>query len=309
MIIARVQGGLGNQLFIYAALRGIASRHGLEPAYDVVSAAATDNFGRGHSLLHHFAADVREADPSRCFLGTLGRLRRKVVRRSQRLLPFGWRTYIEEPPARVEERLLAAPPRDGAYLEGYWQSERYFGHIRAELLEELRIVTPHDAANRALAEEIRSRDAVCLHARRLHGVGAVASPRPAASVPSLPVDYYRRALALAVEGLSDPTVYCFSDYPDWIRSNLEIPFRTVHVTHNTVDGETKNYEDLWLMSQCRRFVLANSSFSWWGAWLSTAAGKRVIVPSCVRHLNEDWVAEGWTEIPGELVLPAEEELR
>lgn len=187
------------------------------------------------------------------------------------------------------------PIRD-IYLDGYWQSEKYFKHIESEIRQELKIVTPHDAENIVLAEKIRNENAVCVHVRRLHGVGNLANPQPLPSIQSLGMDYYQNAIDYMIKKVKNPVFFFFADYPQWLQDNINISYPVVFVTHNTVAGETKNYEDLWLMTQCKHFIIADSTFSWWGAWLCEHTEKIVCAPTVGYRFNQDWIPEDWHTI-------------
>ena len=296
MIIARIQGGLGNQLFIYASARGIASKHNIPLKFDAVSGSKRDFYRRGKPLLHHFNTKIETASLNQCYENAFGRIRRVLSRNISSYLPVKYRFYIEESGKikRFDAGLLDNKPIFDTYLAGYWQSEKYFKHIEAEIRRELVIVTPHDASNIALAEKIRNHNAVCLHARRLHGVSNVTNPKPHPSIKPLGLNYYVNAANFIAERIDNPVFFCFSDYPTWLQENMKLDYPVVYVTHNTEDGETKNYEDLWLMTQCKHYIIADSTFSWWGAWLSTNPDKIVCAPSlALERFNQDWVPKDW----------------
>ncbi len=301
MIIARLKGGLGNQLFIYAAARGIASKHNISLKFDTKSGSQRDPYRRGISLLYHFNTNIETASPYECYEGVLGRSRRGLSRNICKYLPFKYRFYVDEGKIinRFDERLLNNKPICDVYLDGYWQSEKYFKHIEAEIRQELIIVTLHDAENIAWARKICNENAVCVHARRLHGVGNVGNPQPLRSIRSLGMKYYENAINYIVERINNPVFFFFSDYPPWLQENIKIGYPAVFVTHNSVSGETKNYEDLWLMMQCKHYIIADSTFSWWAAWLSTNHNKIVCAPEIAsKGYNLDWIPKDWHTLDG-----------
>lgn len=299
MIIARLKGGLGNQLFIYAAARGVASRHNVPLKFDTRSGGKRDSYRRGKSLLHHFNTNIETASLYQCYESVCGRVRRGLSRNICKCLPFKYRSYVTEPgkAKSFDERLLNTKPMCDVYLDGCWQSEKYFTHIETELRQELVIVAPHDAENIAFAEKMRNENAVCIHVRQLHGVGNITNPQPLPSIRSLGVDYYQESINYIVRRVKNPVFFIFSDYPPWVQKNIRISHPTVFVTHNSIAGETKNYEDLWLMTQCKHYIIANSTFSWWGAWLSDNAGKIVIAPDPDRwdfeHFSRSLILDKW----------------
>lgn len=298
MIVARMQGGLGNQMFIYAAARGIAAKHGLALKFDTMSGSKRDTYGRGEMLLHHFNTRIEAVGHHESFEDRLGRSRRFLVRNICRWLPFQYRVYVEEAheTKHFDERLFSSRPTRDIYLHGYWQSEKYFKHIENDIRKELDFVTPHDAQNVLLSQKIRSTNAVCVHARRLHGVGNIVNPKPLPGIQSLGLAYYQKSISYVIERVENPVFFFFSDYPQWLQDHLRVPYPAEYVTHNTVPGEAKNYEDLWLMTQCRHFVIADSSFSWWGAWLSVHPDKIVCAPTAGLRFNQDWIPKDWRAI-------------
>jgi hypothetical protein len=159
-----------------------------------------------------------------------------------------------------------------AYLEGYWQSHRFASEIEAELRQEFRVRTPLTGRNLEVANQIRSaRMPVAVHLRR----GDYASAFKSGVL--LPMDYYTRAVREITALANDCTFFVFSDdkrfAQDWVRGRSNF----VVVDHN--EGEHIAHEDMRLMSLCRHNIIANSSFSWWGAWLNPNRDKRVIAPA------------------------------
>jgi hypothetical protein len=166
----------------------------------------------------------------------------------------------------------AAVPRDNTLFVGYWQSEKYFADITEELREELTPTTPVEGQNAVYAATIRDCNAVSLHVRR----GDYASNQQTNTVHGLaPLAYYSGAVRLIRERFGDTRFFVFSDDLTWCRESLPLDSTTVYVQGN--DGD-RAFEDLRLMSLCRHHVIANSSFSWWGAWLNPNPNKVVIAP-------------------------------
>jgi hypothetical protein len=112
-----------------------------------------------------------------------------------------------------------------------------------------------------------------------------------------PLEYYHTAVRTLAAQVPDPQFFVFSDDPDWTQQNLKLPYPTTYVTCN---GLERDYEDLRLMSHCRHHIIANSSFSWWGAWLSTFPAKTVLAPSTwfrePPQASRDRVPAGWLTV-------------
>lgn len=262
VVIAKVEGGLGNQMFIYAAAKGLAVRNNVPLKLDVVSGYLNDVYGR-QFCLDHFNIEAEIATPKESFTTNFGPKRRYWTRKMNRLLPFSHRSYIEEEKV-FDKRLLGLKVIRSVYLQGYWQDERYFKDIEDIIRKDFTIATDHEEANIKLAERISGSNGVCLHARR--------GDYPHA----LPIAYYKEAIKYVTQKVQNPHFYCFSDDSSWIEQNLVVAHPSTVIRNN---NEMRSYEDLWLMSKCRHFIVANSSFSWWGAWLNPDPNKVVVAPA------------------------------
>jgi hypothetical protein len=270
LVVVRLSGGLGNQMFQYAAGRALALRQQAALRVD-----ATDcGVHRGYEL-----AKVFRIDPAPATAADLGALlgwrrRRRVQRVLARLPAARLRgAYVPEPHFRHWPGLHRL--RGSAYLDGYWQSEAYFADVEARIRSDFAFRQPLRDANAEVAALIDAAEApVSVHVRR---GDYVADPRVARIHGTSDTAYYERALALLSARLpSAPRCFVFSDDPAWARAHLALPASTVHVEHNRGDD---SHFDLQLMARCRHHVIANSSFSWWGAWLDAGAARIVVAPA------------------------------
>jgi Glycosyl transferase family 11 len=178
-------------------------------------------------------------------------------------------------------------------LDGYWQSEKYFKSIREDLIKDLQITTLSEEEDLKVIEEINRTNSVSLHVRRadytnldtqnIHGL--------------CDIDYYGRAIEILADKVEKPHFFIFSDDIIWAEENLKINFPINFVGHNDAD---KNYEDLRMMSLCKHNIIANSSFSWWGAWLNTNPAKITIAPerwfATTERNFEDVIPDSWIKI-------------
>ncbi|OYZ27512.1 MAG: alpha-1,2-fucosyltransferase [Hydrogenophilales bacterium 17-64-65] len=268
-IITRIKGGLGNQLFCYAAARRLALANHAELVLDDVSGFVRDHEYQRHYQLGHFNIPFRKATPAER-LEPMSRVRRYLKRAMNRRRPFEARRYIQQEGIDFDCRLLTVKPRGTVYLEGYWQSEQYFKDVEATIREELRIIPPKDKINRAMAERIRSCLAVAVHVRFFDAPQEI-------GVNNASGDYYARAVARMECLAPDAHYFVFSDQPAAARDRIPLPDdRITLVSHN--QGDENAYADLWLMTQCQHFIIANSTFSWWGGWLGGCKEKIVIYP-------------------------------
>jgi Glycosyl transferase family 11 len=272
LVVARLNGGLGNQMFQFAAARAMALRTGATLKLDT-SAFAHDK-QRCYELDVYTLADhvprASAAELSACEqktprgLALLG----KVLGLGSAAIPA-----IREAQFHYDPALATAQPP--AYLVGYWQCERYFVDQTAQIRQDFTPRHPMEPENAAIAHVIRNSTAVSLHVRR----GDYVSDANVKSVHGLcGLDYYARAMA-AIEAATrprDPHYIVFSDDPDWVQANLT----SVHpMTFVTTNSGARAYRDMQLMSLCQHHIIANSSFSWWGAWLNPQPDKVVVTPS------------------------------
>lgn len=279
MVIVRFIGGLGNQLFQYAAARQLALRHRTELKLDVsfYDYHPTDYTYRPYAL-EHFNIQAAFASPAE-----IARLRgipytyiEKFVQRVGRRLHLGLTitprpSVFAEPHFRSYNPAIWSTPRD-VYLDGYWQSEKYFADIRDILRQEF---TPKEAPsreNQEMVDQIEKRESVSLHIRR----GDYVSEERVSRIHGVcSLDYYYRCITIISQHVAAPHFFVFSDDMRWVKENLRLDHPVTHVEHN---AQVKDYEDLRLMSLCKHNILANSSFSWWGAWLNMNPGKVVVAP-------------------------------
>ena len=192
-----------------------------------------------------------------------GRLQRLIRR-----ITSGEQTF-REASFTYDERIrsVEAPVR----LEGYFQSERYFAEAADALRSELRPRPELAAEIEAIGERLLpSGPCVSLHVRR----GDYTNPTTMAVHGLVMPDYYERALRAVTERVGQITVCVFTDEPAWVRANLRLPAETRFLSEHTRTA----LQDLVLMSRCSHHITANSSFSWWGAWLNPRADKVVVTP-------------------------------
>ncbi|MEY8830876.1 alpha-1,2-fucosyltransferase [Sedimentitalea sp. XS_ASV28] len=277
MITTRLHGRLGNQMFQYAAARGLSARLGTSVALDTRLALS-----RGEGVLTR-VFDLPLDDPD-----ALPPLKSEAPLRYA-----AWRLTSSR--FRREKGLGYNPEferfTDGSYLHGYWQSERYFTHAAADIRRDFTFPAFTTSANADMAARIKDGLAIALHVRRgdYLALGAHTLCDQA---------YYDAALARIIQGLTKtPTVFVFSDDPDWVRDNLPLPCARVVVD---INGAETDFEDMRLMSLCDHNIIGNSSFSWWGAWLNANPDKRVAGPARwfgdPRLVNPDILPDRWMKI-------------
>ena len=258
MIITRLHGRLGNQMFQYTAARGLAARLGTSVALD-----SREVLQRGEGVLTR-VFDLPLVDPSPL----------PPVKKAAPLRYAAWRLAGKNPTFRRETGLGYNSQindwTDNSYLHGYWQSQRYFDHISADIRRDFTFPDFSSPQNAEMAGRIATGLSISLHVRR----GDYLTLNAHVLCDQA---YYTAALARVLDGLpGTPTVYVFSDDPGWAKENLPLPCEKIVVDFN---GAATDYEDMRLMSLCQHNIIGNSSFSWWAAWLNTHANKRVAGPA------------------------------
>jgi hypothetical protein len=269
LIIAKLIGGLGNQLFQYAVARHLAEIQGTVLKIDLTE---FEQYKLHKYSLQHF--DIIEEIATSENLDYVGNIKEKH---------FHFDTEFKE-------------ISDDVLLRGYWQTEKYFSDISDIIREEFTVKSELKDKDLDVSQLIRCSNSVSLHIRRSDYTSNSYKDQ---IFDSLSLDYYERAIEGISKRENDLKFFIFSDSHEWVRDNVKLDFPVVYVDHNTADT---NYEDLRLMSLCNHNIIANSSFSWWGAWLNPNPQKKVFAPkqwfnSNVRNLDpKDIIPLLWTQV-------------
>lgn len=252
MITVKLKGRLGNQMFQYALAKKLSITHGV--AFDFNNDALIwDNCNYSLSV---FNIDNVPVNNTRTFL-------RKQIYRIERFL--GKQKY-HEPHFYFNSDVLNLKH---ATLNGYWQSEKYFSDIREVLLKDF---TPKQLPNNPILTQIKQCNAVSIHIRR----GDYASnPQTTAFHGLISVAWYQKAIDIIKEKVDNPHFFFFSDDIEWVKEHF-VPQDNFYFVEPA--PEELSYQDMYMMSQCKHNIIANSSFSWWGAWLNQNPDKIVIAP-------------------------------
>lgn len=290
MVIVELLGGLGNQLFQYAAARQLAELRGVELKVDV---SGFEKYKLHKYSLHHFNISANSATKEEVekFKSSekfpkLSSILSKIGIYKQFGHVYRERYFHFDP-------LLQKAPSD-ILLSGFWQSEKYFQDISNILYKEFQIITPFGGINEEISLNIISSNSVSLHIRR----GDYVSDSNTSKIHGVcDLSYYERCIKVIEEKVTNPQFFVFSDDPDWASQNLKLNHVTTYIRNNNADT---NYEDLRLMSLCSHNIIANSSFSWWSAWLNMNSSKIVMAPK--QWFNEsnrntkDLIPERWIKI-------------
>jgi hypothetical protein len=293
VVIVRLTHGLGNQLFQYAAGLCLAVHHGTDLRLDIT---ALKEVRKDQPFrLNSFCIDEKLASSEdiAAFPGAQGDLVGRARYTIERIFNPYYRcsTFIER--GFTFDPNLFRSQKD-VYLFGYWQSEKYFSGIRGTLLKKLELRGEMSLESQRIAKMISETRAISVHVRR----GDYANnPATRKFHGTCSREYYENCASLIKERIPDACFFVFSDEPDWARQNLNIGDKITYITSNV---PSRPHEDLKLMSMCEGHIIANSTFSWWGAWLNRNPNKIVLAPR--KWFNEapndtrDLIPDGWIRI-------------
>ena len=293
MIITNLIGGLGNQLFQYAAGLAAARRAGTEVR------VAVDMFKdyclhQGYELTRVFALEpliASEMEMRECLGICRGKMTRRVMGRFMAGTWLGGRVVLQ-PTVSYWSGFQDIGPN--AYLQGYWQSEKFFDNVVSELRASLSFLKQPDGINSEFATRILSCNSVGVHVRRGDYLSNTKNKDLYAECTP---NYYLNAIDMVLRLNSDAHFFVFSDDPAWARQLLAHRAKFVTVVDHNRGADS--YNDLRLMSLCRHNIIANSTFSWWAAWLQERPYKLVIAPKLwLREpgLDIDIVPKRWIRL-------------
>lgn len=279
MIVAKLIGGLGNQMFQYAFGRYLAIKYNTELLIDV---AGFKNTNRSYGL------DVFEID---CAIVDL-------------ISKEGFVSYDHNMMTQVTKNILfekgmgfnreAYTVGDNVVLQGYWQSEKYFSTIAPVIRNDFKVRLSASDQNRETLAQIKEITSVCVHIRR----GDMAYDPKIRDVHGLiPLTYYKYCMQQMVVSCNDPHFFIFTDDPIWVMNHTKVlsqPFTIIYW------NQFRDYDDFRLMQNCKHHIIANSTFSWWSAWLCNNPDKIVVVPKQwiqdESRINPDLIPNEWVVV-------------
>jgi hypothetical protein len=284
-VIVRIKGGLGNQLYGYAAARRLSLVNDTELVIDSVSGFERDYQYKRKYTLARFAIPCRIANKDECFF-PFERTRRAIAKLLAKRKPFEHRSYIEQEFSDLDNRLINLKIiNPETTIDGLWQSEAYFKDIADTIRSDLRIQPSVNKMNIDAKNWILAHNTVAIHMRWFGNQNSSAN---------VPLAYYHNAIKLVNERVNNPRFVIFSDNPKAAVKSLNLDReKFLTVEWNVQDGG--EVDDLWLMTLCHHCVIANSTFSWWGAWLGDGGDDRLVIfPRCSPRdaFNWPWDYEG-----------------
>lgn len=280
MIIIRLSGGLGNQLFQYALGRALQEKTEAEVLIDN-SYLLSEQPGvtKRSYLLDKYKIklrlatndDLRRLGVPRLEDGRLAsRVKRKLIKGVDHFRPYSRRKLIVGRDSHTfDPRILQI--RDNCYLAGNWASPKYFNGIRDILLKEVDLSIGFSPEAVSIIERISVPGTVSLHIRRGDHYGNK-------KYGVCPADYYQKALQLIRQRIGNFKLFIFSDDIEFAKQSVQ----SIEECEFVSRPEIKDYEELLLMAHCSHNIIANSTFSWWGAWLNNNPNKIVVAPENLR---------------------------
>ena len=270
MIITKLQGGLGNQLFQYAIGRRFAIDSQTDLKIDIDSYDNQINVTKREFKLKAFkieASFATETDKIKVLgLPIFQPIKRRLWKMGLDI--FHW-NYIRESSYGYHSEVLKI--KKSAYLDGYWQCPLYFESIRAQLLNELSIKKDFEKAGLLeKIKEVKGKNSVAIHIRR---GDYISNPIVTQQFGICSIEYYENAMLFINQQVQNPEFFVFSDDIAWCKENL----RTENVNIQYL-SDFSDFEDLVLISNCKHQIISNSTFGWWGAWLNQNPSKIVIAP-------------------------------
>jgi len=279
MIVVKLIGGLGNQMFQYAIGRRFAIKNKTTLSLDLTT------------LLNHNSI---EYTPRNFELDIFNIKYSKLINKpSKSFIDKFYNKFftenINEVGNRFNENIMHK--KGNIYLDGFWQNENYFKDIEQIIREDFIFKSAPDEANSQTLKHINEVSAVSIHFRRGDYItNKLAVDHHGICEP----DYYLNAINKINKTVDEPHFFIFSDDITWVKENFNTMGNTTFVSHNSAEN---GIEDMRLMAACKHNIIANSSFSWWGAWLNINPHKTVIAPKkWFKNLETDVIPSSWLKI-------------
>ena len=287
MILVELNGGLGNQLFQYAAGKSLSLYHNT----DLWLAYSTEqNLPGGLESrpfdLYHFTIPDKMADPVALkFFSSLSFYSKFL----DKLKPPHKRKIYRQSFFHFDPHFFQA--KSTVFLKGLWQSEKFFLPFQKEIRQLLQFTEISLSLN-SVANKMKHENSISIHIRRGDYLAKISLD----VLGIQPLSYYQEAINIILSKTDNPVFYFFSDDIEWVKENFQMPgaiYTSNYITKSHI-------EDLYLMSHCQHNIIANSSFSWWGAWLNNNPGKIVIGPKNWFNKGpkdtQDILPENWIRI-------------
>ncbi len=295
--IVKLNGGLGNQMFQYAFACALAKKHGFEIVFDF--SYFEEKPADKNVVIRPFELNIFNIECNSASEEDLN----KIIRSNNNSAfeKFLWNLFninkykpkknivLQKSAYKFDKKLLNS--KDVYYYDGYFQNEKYFKDARKELLKKFTLKTPLDEKNQLILNKILETDPISIHVRRGDYIKLESANKHHGTCS---LDYYKKAVEYISRRIKSPHFFLFSDDIEWVIKNLKIeyPFTVVDFNHD------KGWLDMNLMKNCKHNIIANSSFSWWAAWLNENPDKIVIAPKkwALKNQKCDIVPKIWLKL-------------
>lgn len=287
-------GGLGNQMFQYAAGRALVLRNAAELVLDTRTGFALDRLYHRQYELDCFPVQARKASVLESLPFLLERLSHRADRRefagiAKRL----WGTFLCEN-SKTFVREAFDDQFQSLFVTGYWQNEAYFSEVRNLIGNEFRLPRAEKGRFPEMARKIDGCNSVAIGVRLFEEVPGSTKAGVGGLVP---ISQYGRAARLLAETIPNPEFFVFCTSRSAALNELALPGPMHFITHD--NGFEGAVECLWLLSRCRNHVISNSSFYWWGAWLAEFERPETKIAAIDKFPNKATIPMRWTRISTE----------
>jgi hypothetical protein len=287
MAIVKISGGLGNQLFQYAFGKYLSDIYGYDVQYHIVTFANSKSFTNRDLEISNFNVDLPEISDA-------------ILLRYSKLPPYMWRLerkLIQLFPCLSDIKIVQKTPHElppkirDAYFDGFWQLYQYPEKVRSHLQEKIKLSKEQETKFKDIIKEIQTSASTSIHIRRGDYMNITANKK---IFEVCNVSYYQNAIKTIEIQYPNSVFFIFTEDMDWAKKNF-IGNKFIFIEGNSA------IEDMLLMSLCQNNIIANSTFSWWGAWLNNNPDKIVIAPKqwYVGKLNEstkDLIPKEWIQV-------------
>lgn len=286
-------GGLGNQMFQYALGRSLSLHYNVDFKMDTSFLLDRTSYSK-NIVIRDYDLSIFNIVENIATIAEVQKLKKEILNSkkvdllTKKVLGIR-RTYVKEPHFHFFPEVFSMGP--DIYLEGFWQTEKYFLNCETTIRKDFTFRKPPGKNTLELLNKINDCNAVCVNVRR--GDFLVNSYHGAIST-----DYYKRGESIIREKIRDVHFFVFSDDIEWCQHNLKFSDSTTYVTHEYAGEKFSDY--LRLMIHCKHFIIPNSTFGWWAAWLNKIDEKIVIAPQkwfdSGPKDTQDIIPEDWIKI-------------
>jgi len=279
LIIVKISGGLGNQLFQYATARSLSLELNrklfLDTSWYGEIFTLEDNNHPNATTIRNFQLNkfnIVSPIKSKLYINWIKRLeirsKKSMFFKLLKSGPLNTLSFSKFDTKKYSFDILKQVPR--VYLTGYWQNNDIIEKYNNTLKDELKLIEPLSENNKKYLKKVNCNNSVAIHIRR---GDYITKPNSSKLHSTCSENYYKNAINSIEQSIEQPQYFVFSDEIDWVKTNMELPSTTIFV-----DTDGAPYEHMYLMSQCKHQITANSTFSWWAAWLNNYQDKMIITP-------------------------------